>query len=78
MDGVANRAFGMTCAPVSRSASVSAELENSLRAALGVECRARGRAQGELVPESVLSRTDGFVKPRSLFDADEDWDRAFD
>ncbi|MEU3308853.1 AMP-binding protein [Nocardiopsis sp. NPDC006832] len=56
----------------------AAELEDALRAALGVECRVRGRAQGELVPESVLSRTDDFVKPRSLFGADEDWDRAFD
>jgi phenylacetate-CoA ligase len=31
---------------------------------------------GALVPREVLTRSAELVKPRSLFGADEDWDRA--
>lgn len=42
----------------------------------GVHARVRPVAPGTIMPSSVLTRLPEFVKPRTLFEADEDWDRA--
>ncbi|WP_306366750.1 hypothetical protein [Nocardiopsis sp. CC223A] len=43
-----------------------------------MSCRVRTAMPGSLVPDAVLRDSNGFVKPRNLFGADEDWDRALD
>ncbi|RSM65248.1 phenylacetate--CoA ligase family protein [Kibdelosporangium aridum] len=52
----------------------------ALRAAVqrvhAVPCVVTGVAPGTLVPQSVLTSVHDVVKPRSLFGADEDWDKA--
>ncbi|WP_157254522.1 phenylacetate--CoA ligase family protein [Nonomuraea typhae] len=52
------------------------ELAASLKSRIGVEARVRSVAAGTIVSSEVLTKLPEFVKPRNLFDAAEDWDRA--
>ena len=57
-------------------ADATAALTAAVRATLGVDCDVAGLAPGTLVPPAVLTSMADVVKPRSLFGADEDWDKA--
>lgn len=58
-----------------RAAAVAA-LTAAVDRRLGVPCEVEALEPGTLVPIDVLTRSHDVVKPRSLFDADEDWDKA--
>ena len=58
-----------------RDAAV-ADLKASIRSNLNVDAGVAGLPPGTLVPQSVLTTMSDVVKPRSLFGADEDWDKA--
>ncbi|CAM5686940.1 phenylacetate--CoA ligase family protein [Streptomyces aurantiogriseus] len=62
-------------APDHREAAC-AGLADAVRARLGVPCEVRGVPAGTVVPLETLTRGHEFVKPRSLFAAGEDWDKA--
>lgn len=53
-----------------------AALTNAIEDQLDVPCEVTGVAEGTLVPRQVLTAVHDVVKPRSLFGADEDWDKA--
>jgi phenylacetate-CoA ligase len=53
-----------------------AELAKAIEAELGAPCEVTGVPVGTLVPRQVLTSVHDVVKPRSLFGADEDWDKA--
>jgi phenylacetate-CoA ligase len=53
-----------------------AELAAAIRTELGAECEIRGLEPGTLIPADVLTAVHDVVKPRGLFGADEDWDKA--
>lgn len=53
-----------------------AALTKAIEAELGAPCEVTGVPVGTLVPQSVLTSVHDVVKPRSLFGADEDWDKA--
>lgn len=53
-----------------------AALTASVREEFGVPCEIAGVAPGTLVPRSALTSLPDVVKPRSLFGAGEDWDKA--
>ncbi|WP_326686794.1 MULTISPECIES: AMP-binding protein [unclassified Streptomyces] len=59
-----------------RGAPAAAALTRSLRHGLGVPARIRSLPPGGLVSRDLLRRGHEFVKPRTVFGADEDWDRA--
>lgn len=58
-----------------RQAAVIA-LAAAVRAAYGVDVAVTALRPGTLVPTGVLTATHDVVKPRSLFGAGEDWDKA--
>jgi phenylacetate-CoA ligase len=51
-------------------------LAEAVRAEYGVRAEVSGVPAGTLVPKSVLTGVHDVVKPRGLFGADEDWDKA--
>ncbi len=53
-----------------------AELTAAVQSVLGVRCEVRALPPGSLVPHGVLVGDREFAKPRSLFAANENWDRA--
>ena len=53
-----------------------ADLAAAIRADLGADCEIRGVEPGTLVPVGLLTAVHDVVKPRGLFGADEDWDKA--
>lgn len=55
---------------------VARELTSAIRSTLGIEARPRGVPHGSILPTEVLTRNHDFVKPRNLFGAHEDWDKA--
>ncbi len=57
-------------------ATACAELTAAVRRTFGVPAEVAGVPVGTLVPEHVLTSVQDVVKPRSLFQADEDWDKA--
>ncbi|MFN2495437.1 MAG: phenylacetate--CoA ligase family protein [Pseudonocardiaceae bacterium] len=54
----------------------AAALTTMVNRRLGVPCEAVAVPPGTLIPADALTRTTDGVKPRSLFDADEDWSQA--
>ncbi|PWW55546.1 phenylacetate--CoA ligase family protein [Actinokineospora spheciospongiae] len=54
----------------------AAELTALIRNRVGVEARVRPVPVGTIVPWAALTRLPEFLKPRTLFDEGEDWDRA--
>ena len=59
-----------------RRAQACAALAESVAAAYGIRPEVSGVSPGTLVPYDVLTAMQDVVKPRSLFGADEDWDKA--
>ena len=59
----------------SRDAACAA-LTDAIRRTYGVDSEVTGVSPGTLVPHRVLTAVHDVVKPRSLFGADEDWDKA--
>ncbi|GDY32760.1 AMP-binding protein [Gandjariella thermophila] len=57
-------------------AAACATLAGSVRAEYGVQAEVDGVPEGTLVPHRVLTAVHDVVKPRSLFGADEDWDKS--
>ncbi|MEU0992239.1 AMP-binding protein [Streptomyces sp. NPDC005953] len=51
-------------------------LDEAVRDRFGIDCRIRGVPIGSLVPIEALTRQPEFVKPRNLFGAGEDWNKA--
>ncbi|WP_412540842.1 AMP-binding protein [Longispora sp. K20-0274] len=62
--------------PEAHRAAAESALTEVIRRELGVDCLVTGVAPGTLVPNHVLTGIHDVVKPRSLFGADEDWDKA--
>jgi len=62
--------------PPERRDAATGALSAAVRDVLRVPGEVTGLAPGTLVPESVLTGVHDVVKPRSLFGADEDWDKA--
>ncbi|MFI9173102.1 phenylacetate--CoA ligase family protein [Streptomyces lincolnensis] len=62
-------------APEQREAATTA-LHHAVHSRLGVACEVRAVPPGTVVPLETLTRGHEFVKPRSLFAAGEDWDKA--
>jgi phenylacetate-CoA ligase len=56
--------------------AASAELTATIGAAYGIDAAVEAVPPGTLVPPGVLTRTPEVMKPRGLFTAGEDWDRA--
>jgi len=59
-----------------RRREVSPALAALVQAELGVPCQVTALEEGTLVPREVLTGIHDVLKPRSLFGADEDWDKA--
>ncbi|MGP3973650.1 AMP-binding protein [Streptomyces sp. 8N114] len=59
-----------------RGTAAAARLTHALRSVLGVGSRIRALPPGGLVSREELCRSREFVKPRTVFAADEDWGRA--
>ncbi|MFG3494209.1 AMP-binding protein [Streptomyces sp. NPDC047928] len=57
-------------------AAATGALTAAIRAELGADCEVTGLEPGTLVPHRALTAVHDVVKPRSLFGADEDWDKA--
>lgn len=57
-------------------AAACAELTAAVRRRFGLTPEVAGVTPGTLVPHHVLTAVHDVVKPRSLFGADEDWDKA--
>lgn len=62
--------------PDAHRAAACAALTEAVRSAYGVPVEVSGVPVGTLVPQSVLTGVHDVVKPRGLFGADEDWDKA--
>jgi phenylacetate-CoA ligase len=62
--------------PEAHRAVAGAMLSASIRAAFELPCEVTSVPPGGLVPRRVLTDVQDVIKPRSLFGADEDWDRA--
>ncbi len=62
--------------PAAHRKTACAELTALVRFELGVRCEVVGVPEGTLVPRDVLTAVHDVLKPRSLFGADEDWDKA--
>lgn len=56
--------------------AATARLTARIRSRLGADCAVTGLEPGTLVPHRALTAVHDVVKPRSLFGADEDWDKA--
>ncbi|MFI6498032.1 AMP-binding protein [Nonomuraea typhae] len=57
-------------------AGAEAALTQGIERRLGARCEVTGVPPGTLVPRQTLTGVHDVVKPRSLFAADEDWDKA--
>jgi phenylacetate-CoA ligase len=57
-------------------ADACAALRSAIAARFGADSDVDGVPPGTLVPHRVLTDVHDVVKPRSLFGADEDWDKA--
>jgi phenylacetate-CoA ligase len=57
-------------------AEAEARLNAAIGSRFGAPSEVRGIAPGSLVPRTVLTANQDVMKPRSLFGADEDWDKA--
>ncbi|MFF3330844.1 AMP-binding protein [Streptomyces sp. NPDC002888] len=57
-------------------AAACAELTRAVGDAYGIPCEVTALDEGTLVPHRALTAVHDVVKPRSLFGADEDWDKA--
>ncbi|WP_433126339.1 AMP-binding protein [Micromonospora sp. CA-240977] len=62
--------------PDARREPATRALRAAIDEVLRVPCEVAGVSPGTLVPRSVLTGVHDVVKPRSLFGADEDWDKA--
>jgi phenylacetate-CoA ligase len=58
------------------ASAAAAELTVAVSAAYGIDTAVEAVPPGTLVPHGVLTATPEVMKPRGLFTADEDWDRA--
>jgi phenylacetate-coenzyme A ligase PaaK-like adenylate-forming protein len=63
-------------APLDRHDAVVSGLSALVRDRLGAHCQVTALAPGSLVPAAALTGVHDVLKPRSLFGADEDWDKA--
>jgi phenylacetate-CoA ligase len=63
-------------APADQGSAAAEELTSTIRGELGVPCAVSAVPEGSLVPAEVLTGVHDVLKPRSLFGADEDWDKA--
>ncbi|HEX5402458.1 MAG TPA: AMP-binding protein [Pseudonocardiaceae bacterium] len=59
-----------------RAAAATSALTDMIRDRFGAPCEVQGVPPGTLVPQSILTASSDVLKPRSLFGADEDWDKA--
>jgi len=62
----------------SHRAAAARELREAIGRAYGIEAVVEPLAPGVLVPERLLTAEPEVVKPRGLFRADEDWDKALE
>jgi phenylacetate-CoA ligase len=62
--------------PDEHRATATGALREAVQRVLGAACQVDGVPPGTLVPHEVLTASQDVVKPRSLFGADEDWNKA--
>lgn len=63
-------------APAAHARAAAEQLTAAVHRELRVPCEVTPVAEGSLVPTEVLTGVHDVLKPRSLFGADEDWDKA--